>query len=246
MHLDVVDLREFYASLLGRMVTRHVRDSMHRLINVGPSDRVLGLGFATPYLGPQLGRAERVFAFMPAPQGVMEWPCASRSATALVEETCLPLPDAAIDLAILVHALETSSQPPELMAEMRRVLTNNGRVFIVVPNRQGAWARVETSPFGYGRPYSRSQLKSLLQETGFNVTAWTTALHMWPTQSRSLLSLSPAIEKLGRNLWPAFSGVTCVYAQKVVMPATTVKAKRAFRPALKPALQPGVGMIDAT
>ncbi|WP_026379980.1 class I SAM-dependent methyltransferase [Afifella pfennigii] len=245
MHVDVAELRDFYAGLLGRMVTRHIREALRTTIDVSPSDRILGLGFATPFLGPQLGRAERVLAFMPAPQGVLDWPPGELSATALVEDTALPLPDAAVDLAILVHALETSSRPPELMAELRRVLTANGRLFLVVPNRQGAWARSDTSPFGYGRPYSRSQLRSLLGETGFNVVSWATALHMWPTKQRSLLSLSPAMEKIGRHVWPAFAGVTCVYAQKSTIAAVTARPRRRFAPALEPALQPGVGMVDA-
>ncbi|WP_224405731.1 class I SAM-dependent methyltransferase [Afifella sp. IM 167] len=246
MHVDVAELRDFYAGLLGRMVTRHIREVLHATLSVSPSDRILGLGFATPYLGPQLGRAERILAFMPAAQGVIDWPGNGVSATALVEETALPLPDSAIDLAILVHALETSSRPPEFMAELRRILTNNGRVFIVVPNRQGAWARSDTSPFGYGRPYSRSQLRSLLGDTGFTVLSWSTALHMWPSRHRSLLSLSPAMEKIGRRIWPAFSGVTCVYAQKSSMPAIKAKSSRRFSSALKPALQPGIGMVDAS
>jgi len=245
MHVDVAELRDFYAGLLGRMVTRHIREALRVTVSVSPTDRVLGLGYATPYLGPQLGKAERIFAFMPAAQGVIGWPGNGVSATALVEETALPLPDSAIDLAILVHALETSSRPPELMAELRRVLTASGRIFIVVPNRQGAWARSDTSPFGYGRPYSRSQLRSLLGDTGFGVTAWSTALHMWPSRHRSLLGFSPAMEKIGRHVWPAFSGVTCVYAQKSTVAAIKSKSSRKFSRALKPALQPSIGMIDA-
>ena len=68
---------------------------------------MLGFGFATPYLG-DIAKAERVLAFMPAGQGVIDWPTAHGSATALVAEDSLPLPDCVIDLVILVHALEMS------------------------------------------------------------------------------------------------------------------------------------------
>ena len=33
-----------------------------------------------------------------------------------------------------------------------------GRVLAVIPKRRGLWARMDTTPFGNGRPYSRSQI----------------------------------------------------------------------------------------
>lgn len=74
MFADVVDLREFYGTRLGqvarRMVSRHIR----RLWGDTTGLRLLGLGYATPYLRPFLAEAERVIALMPAAQGVLHWP----------------------------------------------------------------------------------------------------------------------------------------------------------------------------
>jgi hypothetical protein len=39
-----------------------------------PEVRVMGLGYAVPYLGPVRHAAERTLAFMPATQGVTNWP----------------------------------------------------------------------------------------------------------------------------------------------------------------------------
>ena len=142
---------------------------------------MLGFGFPTPYLGV-IETAERVLAFMPAGQGVIDWPSgsASGSAAALVDEDSLPLPDSSIDLVILVHGLEMSDRPNALMAELRRVLASGGRLIVVVPNRQGPWASTDLSPFGFGRPYSRGQLRQLFAEVGFEAETWTTGLHMAP------------------------------------------------------------------
>lgn len=57
-----------------------------------------------------------------------------------------------------------------------RVLTPGGRMIVVVPNRAGVWARVEHTPFGHGRPYSRGQLRELLSETQFLPVHWNEAL----------------------------------------------------------------------
>ena len=67
--------------------------------------RVAGLGYATPYLGLFREEAERCLAFMPAAQGVVKWPSARPTLTALVEELDMPLADAAVDRMLLVHAL---------------------------------------------------------------------------------------------------------------------------------------------
>ena len=128
-----------------------------------PATRVLGFGFATPYLGAIAG-AERVLAFMPAGQGVIDWPRrrpARRRRWWRRIRCRSPIPR--IDLVILVHALEMSTRPNALMAELRRVLTGGGRLIVVVPNRQGPWASTDLSPFGFGRPYSRGQLRQPLR-----------------------------------------------------------------------------------
>ena len=48
---------------------------------------------------------------------------------------------------------------------MWRVLAPSGRV-IVVPNRRGPWARADNTPFGHGRPYSRSQITNCCGRPG--------------------------------------------------------------------------------
>ncbi len=245
MHLDVVDLRDFYASPVGRMVARQVAPVVGALVKVDAATRVLGFGFATPYLGAIRG-AERVLAFMPAGQGVIDWPAGDGSSTALVEEDSLPLPDSSIDLAILVHALEMSAHPNALMAELRRVLTGIGRLIIVVPSRQGPWARSDLSPFGFGRPYSRGQLRSLFAEVGFEAETWTTALHMAPVSWRPMLSAARALDRVGRFVWPAFAGVIVVSAVKRTVQGIKVRAKPRLSPALRPALGPPAGAIGRT
>jgi SAM-dependent methyltransferase len=242
MHLDVIELRDFYASSVGRMVARQLGQVIGGLMKGDAGARVLGFGFATPYLG-DLADAERVIAFMPAGQGVLDWPSGRGSATALVREDSLPLPDSSIDLVLLVHALEMSSQPNALMAEIRRVLTSGGRLILVVPNRQGPWASSDVSPFGFGRPFSRGQVRSLFAEAGFEAEAWTTALHMPPAGSRFALGAANMLDRIGRVVWTAFAGVIVVAAVKRTVQGVTVRVRPRLVPALRPALGPPAGAI---
>src|SRR5215510_11034772 len=71
MAIDVVDLRSFYASPLGIVARRLLARAIHGLWPDASGLRVLGIGYATPYLLGLSQRAERVAALMPARQGVV-------------------------------------------------------------------------------------------------------------------------------------------------------------------------------
>ena len=74
MSIDVVDLRDFYGHQLGVVARRYVGRGIRRRWGDLSGQRVLGIGYATPYLGLFRAEAERCLAFMPAHQGVVKWP----------------------------------------------------------------------------------------------------------------------------------------------------------------------------
>jgi SAM-dependent methyltransferase len=174
---------------------------------------------------------------MPAEQGVVNWPSSGPSASALVETGMLPLPDSSIDRVVMVHALENVEHPRDLLAEVWRILTPGGRVIAVVPSRRGLWARVDTTPFGYGQPFSKSQLRQLLRETLFSPVHWAEALYMPPFEHRPWLSSAYAFERVGASLALPFAGVHLVEATKqLYRPVLARKPVRRALPHLQPAL----------
>ncbi len=241
MALDVVDLRTFYASPLGEMTRRLVGRLVRQSFGSCCGQSVMGLGYATPYLAPYRDEAVRVLAFMPAEQGVVNWPASGRSASALIDATALPLPDSCIDRVLLVHALETTEHPRDLLAEVWRVLTPGGRMVAVAPSRSGLWARLDSTPFGQGQPYSRSQLRDLLRETLFSPSHWAEALYMPPIGRGLFLRSSPAFERVGVQLALPGAGVLLVEAAKqLYRPVQLRRPAHRFAPALQPARQPGL------
>lgn len=237
MLADIVDLRAFYASLLGRLAERSIAMALSAVWAPLADERLVGLGYALPWL-ERFGRdAERTLAFMPAAQGAVNWPHAAPSATALVFEEELPLADASVDRILMVHLLEHSENPRETLKEAWRVLSPGGRIVIVVPNRRGVWARMESTPFGSGRPFSKGQLTALLRETNFTPGAFAEALFFPPSRRHSLLRLWSVLERTGRRYLPIFSGVLVVEAQKRLyqgLPVTARASRRVFVPVLSP------------
>ena len=239
MSIDVVDLRAFYAERLGTVARYFVGRGIRNLWSDTQGLRMVGIGYAGPYLGLFREEAERCLAFMPAAQGVVKWPTVRPTLSALVDDLELPLPDASIDRVLLVHALENSQNPTALLREVWRVLASGGQLLAVVPNRRGLWARMDTTPFGHGRPYSRSQITSLMRDAWFTPVSWSEALYIPPIQRGWFLRSAVAWERVGATLSAPFAGVHIVDATKqVYRPVPARREKRVLVPALKPALAP--------
>jgi SAM-dependent methyltransferase len=240
MSLDVVDLRAFYDSPLGEVARRLVSRVLRaRWESQTTGLRVLGIGYATPYLDDFKTQAERVLAFMPAAQGVIHWPLNGRSASALVDATMMPLPDSAMDRILIIHALETGEHPRDLLEEVWRILAPGGRVIIIAPSRTGLWARLDTTPFGHGHPYSRGQLHDLLQEALFLPIFWGEALYVPPFERPSLLRSAPAFERIAGRFSLPGGGVHVVEATKQLFrPISLRRAVRRVSPELEPAMEP--------
>lgn len=238
MHLDVVDLKSFYATPLGRVAQRMILRAIRARWGDLSGLALLGLGYAAPYLDALREGTERTIAFMPARQGVVGWPAGQLSAASLVEATDLPLRDSVVDRVLMVHALETSDDPAALMNEIWRILAPGGHVMMVVPNRRGPWARLDTTPFGHGQPFSRRQLTELMRRALFTPTHWGEALYVPPIQRRFVLGSALAWERLGISLSLPFSGVYLIEATKqVYRPALAGKTSR-VRGLMPPILVP--------
>lgn len=217
---DVVDLRDFYESHLGQVARHTVRRAVREMWPDLGGQSLLGLGYATPYLRAFHGNAERIIACMPAGQGVLHWPTEGPHKVALVHETELPLPTYSIDRVLLIHGLECSESLRDMLNEIWRVLTSDGRLLIVVPNRRGIWARVDRTPLGWGHPYSLAQLSRLLRDHQFTPGTSRRALFVPPTRSRALLRSAAAWERLGKRWFPTFSGVIVMEAGKQLYAAS--------------------------
>jgi len=221
MHLDVLDLRNFYyRTQLGRVAQRAIRD---RLVDLWPpmsGQTVAGFGFSVPLLRPYLEPSRRVIALMPGPQGVMPWPAGMENVSALCEDAAWPLATGMVDRLVLMHGLETSENPAAVLEEAHRVLGPGGRAMFVVPNRAGLWSRRDATPFGFGRPYSAGQLEAQLRRHGFTPERNVTVLHAPPSQAPFWLRTAQLWERVGRRLPWLSGGVLMVEASKQVYAPT--------------------------
>jgi SAM-dependent methyltransferase len=216
VHLDVTELRAFYASPLGRTARLLLRERLRQAWPGPGAGLTVGFGYAGPLLPALEEGARPPVLLAPAAQGVSGWPRGRPNRAALVEEDRLPLPDASVDRLLVCHALEHTENSRRLLREFWRVLAPEGRIIAVLPHRRSPWALSERTPFGHGRPYSVGQANRLLADALLQPVGWRGALHSFPGHGRLAIRLLRWAERPGARLWPTLSGVLLVEAMKVV------------------------------
>ena len=235
MHLDVLDLRNFYyRSALGRAAQKVIRDELTQIWPEAKGQTVVGYGFAVPLMRPYLAHARRVIGLMPGPQGVMPWPAGQPNISVLCEETFWPIQTGQVDKLVVMHGLETCENPTALFDEIWRVLGPGGRAVFVVPNRAGMWSRSDKTPFGFGRPYSLGQLEAQLRKHDFITERTLSTLYQLPSHKRVWRKTAGLLEKIGYNLpVVAAGGVLMIEVSKQMAAPTrsglTEVVKRKFR-----------------
>ncbi|MGH6878642.1 MAG: class I SAM-dependent methyltransferase [Rhizomicrobium sp.] len=205
------DPLSFYEEPIGQVTRRTIFRRVRLAWPDVRGQRVLGYGFALPYLRPFVGEAERVAALVPAQH---EPGITDLRFVAQAEEDAWPFVDSLFDRILVVHGLESAESARPLLRQIWRVLAPEGRVVCIVPNRASLWAQIERSPFAYGRPFSRGQLEKLLRDSLFVPERWDSALYFPPIPSRRLVRSGVAWERLGRACWPRLAGVHIVEATK--------------------------------
>ncbi len=227
---DSETLAAFYDSPMGVVTRRLIQRRLRLFWPDIKGARLLGYGFAVPYLRSFSLDAERVIALVPEQHGPYCWPD-GRSLSALSDEDAIPFPDAMFDRVLMIHGLESADSIRPLMRQIWRALAPAGRLLVVVPNRSSLWAQVDRSPFAHGRPFSRGQLDRLLRESMFLPERWDTALLMPPLKSRRFVRSGAAWERIGRVMWPRLAGVHVVEASKsmyVLAPVRGLKISKRF------------------
>ena len=237
-HYNVVALREFYGSALGKWAQKQlVKELQRRWPELG-DDTMAGIGYVNPVLRPFL-RQERsdaslVFSMMPAEQGATVWPNYVASRAVLTDEFALPIADNHLNRLVMMHLLEHSTSTAQLLDDCWRVLRPGGRLLVVVPNARGLWARCGAQPFSKVRAYTSAALKEIVCEKFTHIETESVLYHL-PYQRRWLMKLAPCLEWVGGFFLFPMGGVLVMEAEKQIYAGIKEKHKDFMK---KPAFAP--------
>lgn len=214
MRQSAATLEAFYATRLGRAAAQMMGQRLIDLWGPCAGETVLGIGFPAPLLQLWQASARTCIGVLPEGIGPSAYNTPRGGAVTLAPEHRLPFADGSFDRVFLLHALEEAENPRLLMREAWRVLSPEGRIVVAAANRKSFWSINESEAFGHGRPWTRRQLIAFMNDTLFQVTASTTAVHMPPLNWRLITSAAKSWERAGELVLPGLGGVVLVEAVK--------------------------------
>lgn len=234
MYLDVVELRRFYyRTRLGQVAKNTLRDQLRWYWGDVSGLNMAGYGFVAPFLRSFKNNALRTVCMMPAQQGAFHWPSETPNHCVLVDERRWPIPTGFLDRLIVVHAIENSDRPGNVLMEICRSLSTAGRALFIVPNRTGIWARRDTTPFGQGRPYTIDQIEILLRQYSLEPIRHTAVLYYPPSNRRFWLRGAKVLESIGQKFdAQRLAGAIVIEVQKTAYasPRNRMKLTSKFSP----------------
>ena len=145
MFEDASDFQDYYRSRQGRHVAMRLRRSLSDFWSGSANGCNAAIGYAPPLL--RSDERPPILNFAPMRLGPYAWPPKGPGRTVLVNGRSLPVQNVQLDRLLLVHALEFDPNPSRLLEECWRVLDGAGRLLVMVPNRNGLWARAERTPW---------------------------------------------------------------------------------------------------
>lgn len=217
MRPDIVNLRQFYSSRLGRTVKERLATVARRYWPTHSGEVILGVGYTLPILralertGPGT-----ILTLMPAAQGAIYWPIDQDNRSILADEMRPPFAPGSVSRLTMLHALEHVAKPEELLRMAWDILAPGGQLLLAVPNRHGLWARYGSTPFTQGTPYTFSALKTMLNEVGFTLRETGAALYAPPSTHPLFLQCSGLLEWLGHLFLPRGGGLIVIEAEKQI------------------------------
>ena len=157
----------------------------------------------------------------------MRWPGENIGLLANLRQ--LPLQDSSIDLCILAHELDFSSDPHQLLREIERVLTLDGTLIISGYNPIslfGLRSLFKTKRSQKARQFFPNRVLDWLYLLGFEVKQ----KQHFDFLSGELNSVfSSCLESIGQRYAPYFCSVYFIVAKKQSTPMTPIKSPFKFK-----------------
>lgn len=142
--------------------------------------------------------------------------CKSMHYKEFKDNRVFPYSDDSFDRVIVLHSLEFTKHITGFLREVWRVTAPEGRATFLIPNRVGLLVRSDTTPFGYGQPFTEKQFRNILAENQFSGDDFLEVLCMPAWSLKYDKKLVVFLNALGQILWPQLCGAYVVHARKRV------------------------------
>jgi SAM-dependent methyltransferase len=158
----------------------------------------------------------------------------------------LPFEAQSVDLIVMPHTLEFTSDPHRLLREAERVLMPEGQLIILGFNSLSLWGARQSVGKMTGRPFvpaavdliAFTRLKDWIKLLGFDLERGRFGCYRPPLASDQWLSRYGFMEAAGDRWWPIFGATYMIKAIKRVPGMRLVGPLKMKKPVLAPGLAP--------
>ncbi|RQH00189.1 class I SAM-dependent methyltransferase [Paraburkholderia dinghuensis] len=156
----------------------------------------------------------------------------------------LPFEAQSVDLIVMPHTLEFTSDPHRLLREAERVLMPEGQLLIVGFNSLSLWGARQSASKLTGQPFlparqdliAFTRLKDWIKLLGFELERGRFGCYRPPLATDKWLARYAFMEAAGDRWWPIFGAVYMVTAIKRVQGMRLVGPLKVKKPVLAPSL----------
>ena len=151
----------------------------------------------------------------------------------LCESDFLPFETHSLDLVLLPHVLEFSSNPHEALREVERILVPEGYVILTGINPISLWGFRhlvrnigDRQQAGYpweGQLFSQTRIKDWLALLGLEFVSTSSHCYNLPYNHAQWLNRLKLLDFIGSKCWPMLGGIYFIVAKKRVLGLTLLK-----------------------
>lgn len=132
----------------------------------------------------------------------------------------LPLACESVDIMVIHHALEFTTNPRGILEEVYHTLTHTGRLIIVGFNPHSLWGtnnwhnQENNRAFASSRFISFKHVRTWLKQLNFVISNYKTCYFRPPWQNEKKLKMFGFLDKTGRLLWPRCGACYFITAER--------------------------------
>ena len=225
---------EWLNSEAGSILARREREKIGRILSGLFGYHITQIGHYDAGLLDSAGRIRNKIELHLDDDGLQDCECGVLSSVA-----SLPFAAHSIDVVVIPHVLEYTSDPGAALKEIERVLIEDGRLIVTGFNPWSLWGLWRLIPERHNRPpwngcfHGTARLKHWLSMLDFELLEVERFSIRPPRTGKGLLSRLLFLEKPGKFWLPLFGAAYIIVAQKRRIPATPIKMnwrKKIFLP----------------
>ncbi|VAX07973.1 FIG005121: SAM-dependent methyltransferase [hydrothermal vent metagenome] len=214
-------LRDWFHSTPGQALLAQEQDCIEQLLSDLFGHYLIQLGFCDSAL--DLSGVGRFRSHV-----VLDTCAKAVGASILGDAAQMPVATDCVDVVLMPHTLDFSSDPHQVLREAERVLIPEGRLILLGFNPWSLWGlwhlahrRSGAVPW-CGQFLAQRRIHDWLSLLGFDVEKSRHFMFRPPLKRHGMMGRLEAMERLGQRYWPLLSGVYVIQAVKRVSTLTLV------------------------